>query len=194
MQSISHPFPSDLTHAIGWARNLLKDEFVILDSETTGLYNAEFVQLAIINQKGETLLNTLVKPEYPEAVMHRNGSGCSAFDIHGIGPDKLVNAPVFPEIYQQVADILTGQRLVIYNWSYDWPILRRSCNHYGLAVPEIIPTECAMEMYAQFVGEWNDYHCSYRWQKLQGGDHSALGDCLATLKLLWKMADSGASS
>ena len=42
--------------------------------------------------------------------------------------------------------------------------------------------------YAKFVGEWNNYHGNYRWQKLEGGDHSAAGDCLATLEVIRTMA------
>jgi hypothetical protein len=47
---------------------------------------------------------------------------------------------------------------------------------------------CAMALYAQWVGEWSHYHRSYRWQPLPGGDHTALGDCLATLRLLQRIA------
>jgi DNA polymerase-3 subunit epsilon len=59
-----------------------------------------------------------------------------------------------------------------------------------------------MQQYAIFYGDWNDWHQSYRWQRLtsacaqQGIDqskisapaHSALGDCLRTLELLKVMA------
>jgi DNA polymerase-3 subunit epsilon len=45
-----------------------------------------------------------------------------------------------------------------------------------------------MIKHAEWVGEWDDYHRSFRWQKLQGGDHSALGDCLATLEIIKKIA------
>lgn len=189
MQSISHPYPEDLIAAVRWARDLLRDEFVILDSETTGLYKAEFVQLAIINQKGEPLLNTLVKSERPDDVYECNDSGICAYDIHGIGTADLANAPTFPALYPQIKTILTGQRLLIYNWDFDWPILRRTCKKHGLAELEVIFTECVMEMYAQYHGEWNDYYQSYKWQRLNG-DHSALGDCLAVLKLLHQMADT----
>jgi DNA polymerase-3 subunit epsilon len=41
-----------------------------------------------------------------------------------------------------------------------------------------------------FVGDWNDYHDNYKWHKLRGGDHSALGDCLATLELIRQMASA----
>jgi DNA polymerase-3 subunit epsilon len=47
---------------------------------------------------------------------------------------------------------------------------------------------CAMQRYAEWYGEWNDYFGSFRWQRLEGGDHSALGDCRATLELIRKMA------
>jgi len=41
-------------------------DFVILDTETTGLYDDdEIVSIAIINSDGQTLLNQLVKPVRP---------------------------------------------------------------------------------------------------------------------------------
>jgi hypothetical protein len=47
-----------------------------------------------------------------------------------------------------------------------------------------------MDWYSQFIGDWNDYYGSYCWQKLPGGDHSALGDCIATLEIIKLMARS----
>ena len=43
------------------ARAVLKDpnNYVILDTETTGLYPCEIVQIAILDLSGKTLLNTL---------------------------------------------------------------------------------------------------------------------------------------
>lgn len=53
---------------------------------------------------------------------------------------------------------------------------------------------------AEFHGDWNDYHQSYRWQKLTDAvrqmrvtvdakAHDALGDCLMTLAVIKKMAE-----
>jgi DNA polymerase-3 subunit epsilon len=47
--------------------------------------------------------------------------------------------------------------------------------------------ECAMRRYAAYVGEPSK-RGGYRSQKLPGGDHSALGDALATLQLIEEMA------
>ena len=62
-----------------------------------------------------------------------------------------------------------------------------------------------MAPYAKFYGEWNDYHGSYRWQRLtaacaqQGIDtsdttaHRALSDCVMTLRLIEKMKSAEVS-
>ncbi|MEG4235921.1 hypothetical protein QUA40_28375 [Microcoleus sp. Pol11C3] len=54
----------DWVRAVKGARKQLlgPDEGLILDTETTGLDNAEIVEIAVINPLGEALLNTLVRP------------------------------------------------------------------------------------------------------------------------------------
>ena len=39
-----------------------------------------------------------------------------------------------------------------------------------------------------YAGQWDDYYQNYRWQRLPEGDHSALGDCRATLEVIRRMA------
>lgn len=40
--------------------------YIILDTETTGLDNtAEIVEISVINDQGEVLLDTLIKPTKP---------------------------------------------------------------------------------------------------------------------------------
>jgi DNA polymerase-3 subunit epsilon len=50
--------------------------------------------------------------------------------------------------------------------------------------------ECAMRRYAAYVGEPSK-RGGTRSQKLPGGNHSALGDALATLRLIEEMAAMG---
>lgn len=51
-----------------------------------------------------------------------------------------------------------------------------------------------MHLYSEFVGEWNDYFGNNKWQKLPGGDHSAVGDCLATLEVIKYIAKTPADA
>lgn len=60
----------------------------------------------------------------------------------------------------------------------------------GLLSGKYLPAwECAMGWYSQYVGE-RGKRGGHKNQKLPGGDHSALGDCRATLKVLETMAHS----
>ena len=47
------------------------------------------------------------------------------------------------------------------------------------------------ELLRDVAGRVGAFHQSYRYQKLPGGDHTAPGDCRATLALLRKMAGDG---
>lgn len=148
---------------------------VILDTETTGLYNCEIVQIAIIDLSGKTLLNTLVKPT--RAIE----PGAAA--IHGITEETVKNAPSFKDIYEQVKSIITNKTVLIYNADFDTKVLNFCCDVYALPWLQFDKL-CVMHLYSEFVGEWNDYYQTNKWQKLPGGDHTALGDCLATLKVI----------
>jgi hypothetical protein len=55
-------------------------------------------------------------------------------------------------------------------------------------VGELPPWECAMRAFAAYVGE-RSKRGGYRNQKLVGGDHTALGDARATLRLIEQMAE-----
>ncbi len=182
------PWPdiqTDRDEAIRWARELIAaGDFVILDSETTGLHDAEMVQLAVIDPAGEALLDTLLKPGIPIEA--------GAARIHGITEAAVADAPTFAEVYPALAAAIANKRLVIYNAAFDWPIVNRQlamCEAGEILIANEggVP-DCAMRRYASFFGEWSDYHQSYTYQKLDGGDHSALGDCCATLLLIKKMA------
>jgi DNA polymerase-3 subunit epsilon len=177
--------PSDREQSRQWAQALLtRDEFVILDSETTGLGGtAEIVQIAIIDPQGRVLLDTLVKPTRPIPM--------DATAIHHITDAMVADSPTFAAIAPQLRELLAGETVVIYNSAFDVRMMEQSAQACGLTYE--IPIfageyKCAMEEYSQWVGEWSEYHGNYRWQKLPGGDHTALGDARACLAIVKKMA------
>lgn len=159
-----------------WAYNLLTRDFVILDTETTGLKKPEACQIAIINQNGETLMNTYVKP------LKKIES--KAVKVHGITNEKVKKAPYFMDIYETIVSLLTCQEVVIYNKAFDIGVLNNSLPRPFFCRKLTDP----MIPYAQWVGEWNPYRADYQYQKLQG-NHDALGDCLQTLEIIKKMSN-----
>lgn len=183
--------------AAKWAYDLLKQgNFCVLDTETTGLSPVdEILEIAIASPTGDELLNTRCRPTCPIS------PGATA--IHGISSQDVEEALSFDQLLVPTLKAVGKRDVVIYNAEYDLQMIRQSLRPHGiqLAFPtsdrrqcRIFPNggsiHCAMLMYSQWVGDWSDYHGNYRWQKLPGGDHSALGDCLATLQIIREMAAS----
>lgn len=183
---------ADDRHAAAeWAKRVLADGCVILDMETTGLYDAEPVEIAVLDHTGAVLFNSRVKPLRPGRIVEPDpDTGVAAVDIHGIRPEDLANAPTFGEIYPALYEALHGKHVVIYHKEFDLPILRATREEWECAAFEFEKASCAMRWFAQFCGDWSDYWRSYRWQSLPGGLHSALGDARATLVLLKEMVAS----
>lgn len=184
--------PTDRDNAIMWARQILAQKLaVILDTETTGLNGqAEIVQIAVINIAGEILLNSLVKPILPIPP--------EVTAIHGITNAQVKDAPNWPQVYPQLQMAVNGRTLIIYNASFDQRLIYQTSKRHNLSIaaPYFNPArvDCAMLIYSEYVGEWNNYYQSYKWQRLEGGDHSALGDCRATLALIKRMAANSLES
>lgn len=184
-------YPSHKTVAAARAADLLTAPFVIFDTETTGFESSdEIIQISIIDQDGATVFTSYIKPVQPI----RNSQ------YHGITDEIVKDAPTFPEVYEQIKAALHGKTVLAYNYEYDSKMLSQVCRRHDLEIIKPAQSECVMELYAQFYGEWNDYHGNYRWQKLNqavarfglafdGKEHDSLADCKATLGVLKKMAE-----
>ena len=172
----------DRVSAVLWAREQLSlNDLVILDTETTGLYDAEIVEIAIIDCLGEMLLNTLIKPSIPIPA--------EVTDIHGISDAMVADAPSFPEVYPRIDAVLKDKRVLIYNSAFDIKILNYCCRLHNLPILKLAKrSECLMKWAAEWRGDWSNYYKDYRYFPLPDGNHRALGDCLAALDLLEKMA------
>lgn len=158
---------------------------IILDTETTSL-DGYLVQIAIIQaHDGQVVLDTLVNPQTDVSPGARS--------IHGITDAELATAPTFTALSDRVLRLLRGRRVVTYNADFDANTLYNEVARLtGYRTAETwrrsVRWRCAMELYAQWYGDWSDRHQSYRWQPLAGGDHSALGDARACRAVLQRMA------
>jgi DNA polymerase III epsilon subunit-like protein len=208
-----HPFVEDRAKAIELAKQYVQADPLFLDTETTGLSDMDEVcEIAVINVKGEVLINTLVKPIRPIAE--------PTSQIHGITNEMVANAPTFGDLLPRLEQMLRGREVLVYNAEFDMAKIARSAQanscwfeggepwfaayRTGEETPEGISIydhhwHCAMELYAQFYGDWNDYHQSYRWQRLTSaalqcgielplGIHRALMDAELTRRVILHMA------
>ncbi len=169
-------------------------QYLILDTETTGLERGEVVQIGVVDAAGKTLIDTLVKPREPIPP--------STTRIHGITNQMVAQAPPFEDVVENLRQTLNGQNVIVYNAVYDRKMLHQSAEAAGIKKTDwkgISRWWCAMEGFAEVYGDWNSMRRSYRWQKLATAvryyglptvdAHSALGDCLMTLAICKRMAD-----
>lgn len=176
------------------ARRWLEQRPVFLDTETTGLDgSAEACEIAIVDFDGSTLLDTLVQPTVaiPNA----------AIAIHGITNTMVASAPTFSDLRADLYRILHGRLCIIYNAAFDMRILTQSAIAADcyVAWPKI-GAVCAMLLYADYRGEWDEYHGNNRWFKLEVActlehiittgtkAHRAAGDAEMTRRLVEHIA------
>jgi DNA polymerase-3 subunit epsilon len=157
------------------------EDYLILDTETTGLDDdALVIELALCGLDGKSVFDSRF------ALPAGRKVPAKATQVHGITTADLAGAPDFRDRYEVLKVLLENYTILIYNEDYDVRLLDQTCAAWGMPAFRM-KSKCIMLQYAAYVGEWNDYRFDYRWQKLPSGDHSAMGDCLATLKLIRKM-------
>lgn len=170
-----------------------KSKVICLDIETTGLdiYNDEIVQLSIIDGNNNVLFNDYIKPE-------RKTKWKDAEKIHGISPKMVRNKPTIRDVLPYINSVLENAECIVgYNSNgFDIPFLQAN----GVVFPNESTTEYVdvMKNFAVIYGEWSDYFCDWKWQKLEKcarfygykfNPHDSLEDVKATLFCHYKMCE-----
>jgi len=175
---------NDRDQAQRWAQSWLRrEDWVLLDTETTGLgAEDEVIQIAVLGPGGEVLLNEHLCPQEEIAA--------AAAALHGLTNEKLAAEPTYPAVHGRLQDLLFGKRTIVFNAGFDRRLLRQTALRYNVE-PLATTWVCLMRKYAEYVGVWSEDHGNYTFQKLPNptpGAHNALSDCEAALDLLERMA------
>lgn len=164
---------------------------LILDTETTGLDDDDVIlEIGICDTDYNVLFNKRIRPA-------RKRSWAGAERIHHISFNDVRNCPKFPEILDELKSILEGQRVCIFNRSYDIGLLRQTCESHGIDAAWVrdIDSFCCMLAAGRAWPEDANY---YGGMKLSCAEwlareeklipkpdnpfppHSAIGDCVST--------------
>lgn len=192
--------------AVTWANYVLQnpESLVILDTETTGFSkSAQVIQVGVVDGAGNVLIdNALILPTVdidPEAEK-----------VHRITHAKLVQEGTgFYNVFPILQKAIAGKILVVYNLDFDLRLIKQTALAHGMDLSYLVSSAelssmsndvllrtrlfflgmyCAMQKYAEWFGEFNQKSGKFRPHPLPGGDHTAVGDCLAVLKLIKRMA------
>lgn len=154
-----------------------------LDTETTGLSprNGDaIVEIAIVDDTGRSVIDTLVDPERPIP--------WQASSVHGISDDMVEGMPTLRELMPEIRRIVAGQQIVIYNATFDTPF-------FPDRLQGASRIDCAMRRYADAVarGSWKKLHVAaghvgHVWT---GDAHRARADALAC-RSVWEWLEARA--
>ena len=174
-------------------KEIERKKIIVYDCETTGLNSDtdEIVQLSIVDGNGKILFNELIKPSYKK-------KWDSAERVHHISPDMVKEKKTFRHYKDQIKEIFDNAELIVaYNNSFDNGFIYECSKH------DIDPYDKqnfdVMIEFAEIFGDWNEYHQSYKWQKLITcaryydyeieNAHDSLYDVKATLHCFYKVLD-----
>lgn len=98
--------------AIRTARNLTKKGFLVIDTETTGISkDAEICEIAVLDQDGNLIFYSLIKPSKPIPD--------NVIAIHGISNEMVQDAPIFSDIAMNLLQIISNKNLIAHNAYFD---------------------------------------------------------------------------
>lgn len=161
------------------------DKYVILDTETTGLYrHDEVIELAVLDMKGNTLYESVFNPSQTIPV--------EATRVHGIDDEMVKDAPKFVEEWGVIWDIIKDKTVLIYNAKFDINMIYQTLEINKVTFGKGFKTYCVMEFYKDFID-------SRRWVSLSNAcsemnisikqNHRAISDCEMVLELIKAIAD-----
>ena len=161
-----------------------KDDYLILDVETTGLgYKDVVTKIGIIDMEGNTILDSLIKPTKIKKI------SANVTAITGIDMKMLDGSPTFRQLYPKFQKIVRGKQILAYNASFDMKYLFFTSLQDGFKIGDINLKDVAQN-YAKFHGEWIEARDAYKIPLLSTGDKSVIEYCRATLNALSEMAQS----
>lgn len=138
-------------------RTINQPKTLFLDTETTGLHppTHSLVEIAMVDEYGDTVLDTLVNPLQPIG---------EAQKIHGITDEMVTSAPTLDDLWPGIEALMMGSHVIIYNKEFDIKFFPQS-----LSVAKKI--SCCMERFAKVYGERYSHYGSYKRQSLSKAMH-----------------------
>jgi DNA polymerase-3 subunit epsilon len=147
-----------------WIFTQLPDDYIVLDTETTGLPDEngppDIVTLGITVVRNRKIAESVEFKTRPQKHISEE-----AQSIHGITNEQAAGFDAFDSQWNQIAEYLKDQLIVIHNASFDWPILLDHVARYGLSMPPVQGVFCSQKAaiaWAQAV----DLSCSHRGPSL----------------------------
>ena len=157
-----------------------KNEYVVLDTETTGImHDDEIIQLSIVNLDGEVLYNSYFKPQ--------KQSHWGALKKHKLTDEFLADKPLWKDEWYKIAKILKTKNVLIHNATFDQRLIEQTCSRYNIEIDFKIDSYCTM-LYCKNKYGYSKLETVLEKNKISFDSdvlHNSLVDCFMTLKVIY---------
>lgn len=147
-----------------WVFSLLPEDYVVLDTETTGLPGEggfpDIVTLGITTVRGRSTADAVEFSTRPRRTISE-----AAESIHGISNRQASLFQSFESQWPDISDHFNDQLIVIHNASFDWPILLDHVRRYELNRPKVRGVFCSQKAAIPWA-QANNLECSRRGPSL----------------------------
>jgi len=163
-------------------RRDIPSKTLFIDTESTGRHppRDSLVEIAIVDDCGNTILDSLINPQRPIG---------DAKAYHHITGESVAAAPTLRQLWPRIEAIVFGCHVIAWNLDHELKYLKlipQSAGHMS----------CAMKRFAPMYGEYSGFHNDYVWKSLKdamdftsckwdGPPHRALTDALAC-RAVWQ--------
>lgn len=155
---------SELINELLWPFKQLPSEYLVIDTETTGLFDAEgapaivSLGLVLIHQgEIEDSKEFLIRP-------HRQITA-EASGINGISQEQAISHPTLKEQWPLIRPWIEGRLIVMHNAFFDWSLITDHIERYDVFIPKVAGVFCSQRN-AQPWAQTRGIPCSERGPSL----------------------------
>lgn len=158
----------------------MKDTFSAIDFETAVSHNVCSVGIVTVNH-GEIVeeYHQLIQPPF-------NDYNYYNIRVHGITPEDTYDAPIFSEVFPEIAQRLNGRLVVAHNEGFDRGVLLKSMRDYNIhhsALDTAEKWECTVKIFRGLGFKKNNLAACCERHSIELKHHDALSDAKACAKL-----------
>lgn len=161
--------------------------FIAFDFETANYQKHSACSVALVMVQNNQIVGEYYSLIKPETDFHWKN-----IQIHGIRPEDVVEAPTFPEVWQEIKHYFQAQRLIVaHNATFDCGVLKGCLDYYNLEQPHYLSL-CTVRTSRKLFPEFENHRLNTVSDRLGitlDNHHNALADSLACAEILLYQAN-----
>ncbi len=154
----------ELINQLLWPFKALPESYVVLDTETTGLFDEQGAP-GIVSLGLAAVLNGYVTETTEYRFKPHRPMTEAAYQINGISDEQAQGYPLFSSHWTEVCDWLADRLVVIHNAAFDWPLIIDHVERYQVDPPSTAGVFCSQRAAQPWAGAMG-LKCSQRGPSL----------------------------